>query len=292
MSHLFTIVKSMKGLQFHRLSAFPQNLVEYAVVARKNGMHPQNFTPDFESPYHRVSCSLRRRFSAITNVPVTPNKLLFPGKKSVVRVEEKNVNLLTEILTTFCPEDGSVLDAFAGTMSTALACLETNRSCVCTEMDSECFRPAHERLRAKALSMDISVSFVKQPGRWTLTKRQKINDSTKSATDEIQRQLTNESSVPAKPMDLSSISKEECAYEHLRTGDDAELLIEGKVVGLAQVALPAPDEKQSVSRILHSTKPAELSQNGEYLLVVWRLRINPECVNISFPILHPVPMKK
>ena len=123
MSHVYAIIKSSERLQHHRLSSFPQNLAGFGVVARKSGSHSQQFSPDFTSPYHHFKCASSQRFSAITDVPIPIKKLTFPGKKTVVRVEEKSVDLLIEIMKTFCPEEGAVLDAYAGTLTTAIACL-------------------------------------------------------------------------------------------------------------------------------------------------------------------------
>lgn len=146
MQHPFVLVKISSEMQGYRYSDTPQNACELAVLARVPGAARNSFKPDFLSPYCFIQCSHKRRFSIIDNIPVTKNKLTFPGSREIVRVEEKNPSLLSAIITTLCPEDGNVLDPFAGTMTTGIACLASTRSCTMVEQDISCFRLALGRL--------------------------------------------------------------------------------------------------------------------------------------------------
>jgi len=62
--------------------------------------------------------------------------------RALIRVEEKNVNLLIELLSGFCPPGGNVLNAYAGMLTTAIACLETCRTVIAIEKDRRCFELA------------------------------------------------------------------------------------------------------------------------------------------------------
>ena len=284
MSHIYSITKCSKRIQFHRLSVFPQNITEYGIVARKGGTHPQQFEPDFISPYHRIPCPLPRRFAAITNVPVPSNKLKHPGKKTNVRVEEKNPDLLIELMTTFCPDGGSVLDAYGGTFSTALACMETGRSCLSVEKDAECFRHAHARLRKKVAALKRSADRSKTmetdgPPR----KQQRVLQNEVSIIDS--KSTKSGDAATMKPVVEHAVREHK--LESLRPGNDVEIFREGKFVGLAQLAIPAPGEEYPVRRLLHNRNLADISKEDQCLVVIWRVRIIQEMKNKPYPYEMP-----
>lgn len=276
MSHVYSLVKKTAGMQHHRLSAFPQNATEYGVVARKNGRHPQQFEPDFISPYHRIDCSLPRRFASITGIPVTRNKLQLPGKKIPVRVEEKNTDLLIEIMTTFCPEGGSVLDTYAGTFTTALACLETGRTCTSIEKDLECFRLAYSRLARRLSSSSQKTN--------TESERFRRNQEMKKAElgEESNNSVTKSFNCDA--LTRTTKTPEE-ACKHLLPDRPVKLMVNGEVVADAQLALPAPGEIWPIRRTLHNHNLAdpEYSNNGVCLVVIWRIRVINGKDHIAFP---------
>jgi site-specific DNA-methyltransferase (adenine-specific) len=60
---------------------------------------------------------------------------------------EKPVGLLRDLLE-ITPEGGTVLDPFAGSASTAQACLETGRKFIGVEMSDVYFETACERLKS------------------------------------------------------------------------------------------------------------------------------------------------
>lgn len=125
----------------------PQNGCEFGLVARKKGVHPRGFLPRFSDPYRLIKCSHSRRFLIIDSVPPVRRKLKYPGTNRPVRIEEKNTMLLSEIMNTYCPGDGTVLDAYGGTLTTALACVATGRNCIAIEKSAECFNIAEKRLQ-------------------------------------------------------------------------------------------------------------------------------------------------
>ena len=59
---------------------------------------------------------------------------------------QKPVELLKWIIKTYSNEGETVLDNTAGSMSTAIAALETNRKCICMEMDEHFFNIGKERV--------------------------------------------------------------------------------------------------------------------------------------------------
>lgn len=122
---MYVMVKCMKGLQLKKVGLFPQSFTEFGIIARQPGSHEKGFRPDLDSLYHHLSCKLKRRLGVIDSIPVAESKLTFPTTKKIVRVEEKNVGLLMELLTTFCPEGGTIFDAYGGTLTTAIAAMKT-----------------------------------------------------------------------------------------------------------------------------------------------------------------------
>jgi len=144
--HPFVVMKDTKGMQEHRGVENPQSGCEFAVFGKAPGSRSDDFQIDFRSPYHLLPSTQKRKFACVADVPVPKEKLKKPGTKSPVLTEEKNINLLVELMTTFCPEGGSVLDMYAGTATTAIAAMQTNRKCTAIEADSTIYRLAHERL--------------------------------------------------------------------------------------------------------------------------------------------------
>jgi site-specific DNA-methyltransferase (adenine-specific) len=60
--------------------------------------------------------------------------------------QQKPLKLLKFLVRAFCPPNGSVLDPFAGTATTLVACQETNRSSVGIEVDPKTYYFAQQRL--------------------------------------------------------------------------------------------------------------------------------------------------
>lgn len=141
-----TIIKETALLQRSSSVMLPQNGSEFAIIARRAGSHPEGFVPRINTPYRLIKCSHSRKFAVVDNVPPIRRKLKYPRSNRPVRIEEKNTLLLSELLNTFCPAGGTVLDAYAGTLSTAIACIATGRKCIATEKDKICFDIALDRL--------------------------------------------------------------------------------------------------------------------------------------------------
>jgi site-specific DNA-methyltransferase (adenine-specific) len=59
---------------------------------------------------------------------------------------QKPVELLKWLIKTYSNEGDVVLDNTAGSMSTAIAALETNRRCICIEKDESFFNIGKERV--------------------------------------------------------------------------------------------------------------------------------------------------
>ena len=82
-------VKKTSLLQRYSSKVYPQSAAEFGVLGRLRGTHRKHFEPNFRSPYGLLGCSHSRRFSIVDGIPPVRSKLLVPGTKRPVRIEEK-----------------------------------------------------------------------------------------------------------------------------------------------------------------------------------------------------------
>ena len=141
----FLVMKDPERVQKMTLKGL-QSMYEPALVLRKPGEHPDAFEIDKSSPYtYLPSCKLPRWCNVIDGVPPASRKVTFRPSRAQVRPNEKPCSLFIELLTTFCPPMGKVLDPFAATLTTGLACIATRRNCVLLETDEKCIYYAKPR---------------------------------------------------------------------------------------------------------------------------------------------------
>ena len=97
---------------------------------------------------------LRRPFTVSADVPYTDvwdfeTVGVYPGKHPC----EKPLPLLRHIITSSSRPGAVVLDAFAGSASTGVACLETGRQFIGMEQDADYYRQGQIRLTGQTLSL-------------------------------------------------------------------------------------------------------------------------------------------
>ena len=150
------VAKDQDSIQKNTSNLFPQQSYEvYTVATRDLRGLPRTFYPkldDKTNPYKFLKTKSKRKFNVVTDVPTKARKLCRSGQKRLVRSSEKPVALLREILETYCPEDGLVLDPYGGTFSTAIASIESCRRCFAVEADPECAELSKRRLVSTAKS--------------------------------------------------------------------------------------------------------------------------------------------
>lgn len=83
----------------------------------------------------------------MNNVSSPKSKLLRPGTRIPFNSNELSVKMIFAILDLLSPPEATVVDAFGGTMTTALAALGTGRSCIVLEWSSEIYSAAVQKLR-------------------------------------------------------------------------------------------------------------------------------------------------
>lgn len=109
-------------------------------------------TNHFTRPYEDLRCEyedLRRPFSVTAEVPYTdvwtyPTVSHYPGKHPC----EKPIAMLEHIITASSREGALVLDSFAGSASTAIAAINTNRRYICIEKDEHYFEVMRDRIES------------------------------------------------------------------------------------------------------------------------------------------------
>lgn len=75
-----------------------------------------------------------------------PNILKFKRTRNKSHPTEKPVDLLSYLIKKSSNEDDVILDTFAGSFSTAKACLETNRNFLCMEIDEDYCKQAKKQI--------------------------------------------------------------------------------------------------------------------------------------------------
>ena len=191
----------------------PQSSCEFFVVALlppDAGGPGRHMIP--EKPYEylqpaALECS--RRLSVITGIPTMERKLKgrdSPTGRKFVRGCEKPVKLLRELVETYCPRDGLVVDLYAGTYTTGIACLQTGRPCVMIEMDQECHQRAIKRLRTMASLVERGKADESRPCSSKDVAEALKDDEASTSCD---TQTESECSLPA----TSGSPRKDCAVE-------------------------------------------------------------------------------
>jgi len=132
-----------------RNKKFPQDVCEFAIIARapsNSALEKNEFKPAFAKPYDGDFARFTRTQAVLGDVPRP--KFLYgnrPSKRKVCATE-KSVCVLQELIETYCPFDGKVLDPFAGTLTTLIAAARAHRPCVGVEIDDTYLAAAKSRL--------------------------------------------------------------------------------------------------------------------------------------------------
>lgn len=75
-----------------------------------------------------------------------PNKNKFKKSERTLHPTQKPLGLIETITKGYCPPNGLVLDTFAGSGTTAIACLNTKRNYICIEKDEKYFEIMKNRI--------------------------------------------------------------------------------------------------------------------------------------------------
>jgi DNA modification methylase len=130
-----------------------QNMVEMAVVAYKkgNGRHTFNWL----SKQAYLEGDFMRGTNVIQNVSIVRDKLC-DDNGCEFRVEEKNIDMLKEIIARFSNRGDLVCDPFGGTGTTMLASYELERDFIGCEIDKDLVKAANKRFYCDSYTYDLS----------------------------------------------------------------------------------------------------------------------------------------
>jgi hypothetical protein len=78
-------------------------------------------------------------------------------KQSYLHPTEKPLEIIKRLVEMLTPEGGTVLDPFAGSGTTALACKELNRNYICIEKEREYIDIIHQRLNTPIVERGLTV---------------------------------------------------------------------------------------------------------------------------------------
>lgn len=96
--------------------------------------------PPYSAVSRRRGPSPRRRSRSL------PGAYEAPGEKNGIMVGAKPLGLMRAIVRDYTEAGGLVVDPYAGSGSTAAACLMEGRQCLTSEVDAVTYAHAHKRL--------------------------------------------------------------------------------------------------------------------------------------------------
>lgn len=132
-----------------RMNYNPQGLIE--INKKVNGIKKCTADDDghgFARPSHK-----KERIQQFTNYP---NSVLnFPNEGKTVHPTQKPVALLEYLIKTYTNENDTVLDFCAGSGTTAIACLNTNRNYICIEKDEKFFEIMKDRISKHRMNQPL-----------------------------------------------------------------------------------------------------------------------------------------
>lgn len=128
----------------NRMTYYPQGIVEINKTISGKNVPSNNFCPN------RV---VKDKSFVQTHTNYPKNILEFSKDKGKLHPTQKPVALLEYLIKTYTQEDELVLDNCAGSGSTAIACLNTNRNFIGCELDKGYFDVATKRINDHLASL-------------------------------------------------------------------------------------------------------------------------------------------
>ena len=121
----FVVLYNRENIQRRVLRDFPQSHIEFGLVAKSSGVHPDGFKPKFEDG----SVPIEARYASAIDAMPCIEKLKLPNSRSPLYIHEKSKELIIHLLDILSPLQCHVLEPSANTMATSLAFLDSKRGC-------------------------------------------------------------------------------------------------------------------------------------------------------------------
>lgn len=137
-----------KGPQFHKIVENLKKKNETGTYS--DGIGHVGYATSFSSPYfkrHINTYVVESMLNGLREQSIIEENRTHFGQ---IHPTQKPVRLLERLLALTTKPDDVVLDPFAGSCSTALACINSNRHFICYEIDEEYYHAGYERVK-KAL---------------------------------------------------------------------------------------------------------------------------------------------
>lgn len=227
---------------------------------------------------------------------------------------EKNPCMLAEIIDMVTPEQGAVLDPYAGTLSTALGCLKAHRSCISIEKRDDCFTEGMLRLRRVVSPVSLE-KYISDPLDAYVTPQRDNADipaptpaytmlekdvahlchdkddilpsNTTDEPSETQTSRHSESRMSPIASSIRAVTRSNDPTHHLIAGGDVELLTGDIVVATATLLAPPCTESGKVARKLHGCLLSTVERGNQHLVAVILKSISSDAADVPFPYTCP-----
>lgn len=135
----------------------PMNNYEEILVFSKSKTSPRYFpqmtvgkeykiTRDKKDRYHEITDTYMKETTTINDGYRVPTRTLYFNIERGLHPTQKPVELFKYLIKTYTIENDLVLDSFAGSCTTAIAALETNRNFLCIEKDQNYCKIGESRM--------------------------------------------------------------------------------------------------------------------------------------------------
>ena len=136
--------------------------IKNILIWEKNNTSMGDLKADFAPKYEMILFLHKgRRF---INGKRDPNIMKFNRTGNKLHPTEKPVELIEYLLSKFSNEHEIILDPFMGSGTTAIACMNTNRSFIGIELDEKYFQIGVDRVTAHNETLDVPVEVIVNRG--------------------------------------------------------------------------------------------------------------------------------
>ena len=135
---------------FHKIDLFKQSLQKYFIIKNilvweKNNTSMGDLKGDF-APKHELIIFFQKGRKEI-NGSRDPNIFKFNKTGNKLHPTQKPLDMFEYLIKKFSNENDIIFDAFAGSGTTAIAAINTNRKWVCIEKEKEYYDIAIKRIQ-------------------------------------------------------------------------------------------------------------------------------------------------
>ena len=153
-----------------KMPYFPQGVIEVNKVCKRPRLYDSEH--GLKRPSHKTTRTISKE-----NFP--SDILKFNSVHNPPHPTQKPTDLLEYLIRTYTNEGETVLDFTAGSMSTVIACINTNRNCIAIEKDEHYFSVGCERVHNHILDNNIDLCYNQVCGGvclWQSSKTEQVKN--------------------------------------------------------------------------------------------------------------------